>query len=57
MKQIWAPWRIEYIQMEKVKGCILCEKPRQNSDVQNYILHRGEKASSCSIAIPITPVT
>ena len=43
MKQIWAPWRIKYIQMGKVEGCFLCEKPRQDSDVKNYILHRGEK--------------
>ncbi len=43
MKQIWAPWRIEYIQMEKPEGCILCEKPGQNSDATNYILYRGDK--------------
>ena len=41
MEQIWAPWRMEYIEMEKPKGCILCEKPRQNSDAPNYILYRG----------------
>ena len=43
MKQIWAPWRIEYIQMEKEKGCILCQKPKQNKDAPNYILYRGDK--------------
>jgi len=43
MRQIWAPWRIEYIQMEKPEGCILCEKPGQNSDAINYILYRGDK--------------
>ncbi len=43
MKQIWAPWRIEYIQMEKAEGCIFCEKPRQDKDAENYILYRGEK--------------
>ena len=43
MEQIWAPWRIEYIQMEKPEGCILCDKPRQSTDVQNYILFRGDK--------------
>jgi ATP adenylyltransferase len=43
MKQIWAPWRIEYIQMEKEEGCILCQKPKQNNDAQNYILYRGDK--------------
>jgi ATP adenylyltransferase len=34
---------MEYIQMEKTEGCILCEKPRQNSDVVNHILYRGGK--------------
>ncbi len=43
MEQIWAPWRIEYIQMEKPKGCILCDKPIQNNDTGNYILYRGDK--------------
>ena len=43
MRQIWAPWRMEYIQMEKPQGCILCEKPAQNNDAANYILYRGDK--------------
>lgn len=43
MEQIWAPWRIEYVLMEKPEECILCEKPRQNNDALNYILYRGEK--------------
>ena len=43
MKHLWAPWRVEYIRMEKVEGCILCEKPNQDSDAVNYILYRGDK--------------
>ena len=43
MEQIWAPWRIEYIEMEKPKGCILCDKPKENNGAQNYILYRGDK--------------
>ena len=43
MEQLWAPWRIEYILMEKPKGCILCDKPKQDSDAANYILHRGHE--------------
>jgi len=43
MKHIWAPWRIEYIRSEKPQGCILCEKPKQDNDAENYILYRGEK--------------
>ena len=43
MKQIWAPWRMEYIRMEKPEGCILCDKPKESDDIANYILHRGDK--------------
>ena len=41
MEQIWAPWRIQYIEMEKPEDCILCGKPGQNNDDVNYILYRG----------------
>jgi ATP adenylyltransferase len=41
MKFIWAPWRIQYIRGEKPKGCILCDKPAENKDRENYILFRG----------------
>ena len=43
MKYIWAPWRIQYILEEKPKGCILCDKPKENKDAQNHLLYRGEK--------------
>ena len=43
MKQIWAPWRMEYIQKEKAGGCVLCEAPGQDNDALNHILYRGNK--------------
>ena len=43
MDHLWAPWRMEYIKIAKEEGCILCQKPQENSDVANYILHRGKK--------------
>ena len=55
MEQIWAPWRMQYIQMEKPKGCILCEKPRQNNDVVNYILYRGDKNFIIMNSYPYNP--
>jgi len=55
MEQIWAPWRIEYIQMEKPEGCILCDKPKQNNDALNYILFRGEKNFVMLNAYPYNP--
>jgi ATP adenylyltransferase len=55
MKQIWAPWRIKYIRMEKAKGCFLCEKPGQDSDAQNYLLYRGKKNFVILNSFPYNP--
>ncbi|MFC1903415.1 HIT domain-containing protein [Chloroflexota bacterium] len=55
MERIWAPWRIQYIQMEKPEGCILCEKPKQDKDELNYILHRGEKNFIILNSYPYNP--
>jgi ATP adenylyltransferase len=43
MEYIWAPWRIQYILQEKPKGCILCDKPKEDKDEENCIVYRGEK--------------
>jgi len=42
VEQLWSPWRIEYIRMEKPEGCILCQKPEEDKDESNYILYRGK---------------
>lgn len=55
MKHIWAPWRIDYIRMEKPKGCILCDKPKQNKDAENYILYRGKLNFIMLNAYPYNP--
>jgi len=55
MEQIWAPWRINYIQMEKPKGCILCDKPKENNDASNYILYRGDKNFVIMNSYPYNP--
>ncbi len=52
MKQLWAPWRIEYILMEKPKECIFCVKPRENNDERNLILYRGRY---CFIILNLFP--
>lgn len=55
MERIWAPWRIQYIQMEKPKGCFLCDKPKENKDVLNYILYRGDKNFILLNSYPYNP--
>jgi ATP adenylyltransferase len=42
MKHVWAPWRIQYILQEKPKGCVLCDKPKENKDEENHIIYRGK---------------
>ncbi|MCL0034990.1 HIT domain-containing protein [Dehalococcoidia bacterium] len=55
MEHLWAPWRMEYILGEKERGCIFCEKPKQDTDAQNYILHRGERNFSMLNIYPYNP--
>ena len=55
MEQIWAPWRIQYIQMAKPEGCILCEKPEQHNDAESYILYRGSKNFVIMNSYPYNP--
>ena len=55
MEQIWAPWRMQYIQMKKPEGCILCEKPKQDKDAPNYILYRGDKNFIILNSYPYSP--
>ncbi len=42
MKQLWAPWRIDYIKSEKPPGCILCAKLKEKKDRANLVLMRGK---------------
>ena len=47
MKQLWAPWRLEYIQnSEKREGCFLCDAWKEpGHDRENLVLARGKLAS------------
>jgi ATP adenylyltransferase len=43
-KQLWAPWRLEYIQAaDEQPGCIFC-LARDGDDAQRLVVHRGEQA-------------
>lgn len=49
-----APWRMEYIEKsgKPTGGCIFCEKPCQECDQENCIIHRGEH---CFIILNVFP--
>ena len=44
MKQLWAPWRIEYILSPKPDECVFCLPAHSEEDGQRLVLHRGEHA-------------
>lgn len=44
MKQIWAPWRLEYIAGADEEGeCIFCRAAR-DGDTDSLVVHRGDTA-------------
>lgn len=43
MKNLWAPWRMEYILGAKKGGCFFCQSLREKNGSKNLILYRGEK--------------
>lgn len=56
MNRLWAPWRMEYIEMvEKPKGCIFCVLPAENDDEKNYILIRGKHSFVMLNSFPYNP--
>ena len=42
MDNMWAPWRMEYIQSDKSGECIFCTAPAAGEDADKKILFRGE---------------
>lgn len=44
MKNLWAPWRIHFIEelRDKSSGCVFCEITCGKDDRKNLILHRGK---------------
>jgi ATP adenylyltransferase len=44
MKQLWAPWRLEYVKSaDELPGCVFC-RAQAAGDEEGLILHRGELA-------------
>ncbi len=45
MKQMWAPWRMDFITGEKKDtGCVFCVLPKESEDRKNLILYRGKES-------------
>ena len=55
-ERLWAPWRMTYINSMspecESEECIFCTKPKEDTDDENYILHRGEQ---CFVIMNLFP--
>lgn len=52
MKQIWAPWRMDYILNAGKGGCFLCEIFAAGADEDNLVLSRGGR---CALLMNLYP--
>jgi ATP adenylyltransferase len=44
VRNLWAPWRVEYILGKKLPGCIFCPEYHDQTDEQRLILYRSSAA-------------
>ena len=44
MDYLWSPWRMTYIQSNRVEGCVFCTEPTHADGVENLIIKRGQRA-------------
>lgn len=55
MQQLYATWRMAYIEAPKPKGgCVFCDAPAAGEDEKRLILHRGE---TCFVIMNLYPYT
>jgi len=61
MDQIFAPWRIEWVEREDknadLEGCPFCVLPERDADRSNLVVARSDTPLSSSTTTPTTPAT
>jgi ATP adenylyltransferase len=53
-ENLWAPWRMKYVEKSGGSGNIFVELPAENDDRKNYILYRGQTCFVMMNAYPYT---
>ncbi len=55
MRQLWAPWRLEYVQAaDEQPGCVFC-RALELPDEEALVVHRGERAFVLLNKYPYSP--
>ena len=60
MERLWAPWRMQYVAPDdrnadappRPRGCIFCDKPKEDRDRDNLIVERG---ATCFVILNAYP--
>ncbi len=55
MEHLWAPWRIQYIRMEKPSGCFFCQAAAEPQDSDHLVLLRGDRNFALLNSFPYNP--
>ncbi len=55
MRQMWAPWRMEYILSHKDKGCFICEAAKAGPSEENLLLFKGDSCLVILNRFPYNP--
>jgi ATP adenylyltransferase len=56
MDYLWTPWRYAYVSnAEKSTGCIFCDLPQLNDDLEARIVYRGQHCFVILNSYPYTP--
>ena len=55
MKRLWSPWRMEYLTVERPRGCVFCLPEPAERDAENLVLLRGERAFAMLNRYPYNP--
>jgi ATP adenylyltransferase len=53
-ENLWAPWRLKYVEKPSASGNIFVDLPARGDDRANFILYRGETAFVILNAYPYT---
>ncbi|MGB9667356.1 MAG: HIT family protein [Thermosulfidibacteraceae bacterium] len=56
MRQLWAPWRMDYIEgIDKKSECFICEAIKEGPKAENLLLYVGVKALVIMNRFPYNP--
>lgn len=56
MKQLWAPWRLAYVQEAgSAPGCVFCQESGGELGDASLVVHRGEQVIALLNKFPYSP--